>query len=120
MLKRYWILEVAWGRGTLKILQSCKEAGLPEPEFIEQDGGIMVTLFKDRYNKEGLKKIGLSDRQIRAMLYMAEQGELTNSKYQKLNAVGKTVATEELQDLVEKNLIIQAGTKGRGSKYLLK
>ena len=54
------------------------------------------------------------------MLYLAEQGKLTNFKYQKLNAVGKTVATEELQDLIEKNLIIQAGTKGRGSKYLLK
>ena len=62
----------------------------------------------------------LNERQIKAMLYLAEQGKLTNFKYQKLNAVGKTVATEELQDLIEKNLIIQAGTKGRGSKYLLK
>ena len=51
---------------------------------------------------------------------MTEQGKLTNAKYQELNAVGKTAATEELQDLMEKGLIIQNGTKGRGSKYILK
>lgn len=36
-----------WGRGTLKIINSCKEAGLPEPEIIEKDGGVQVTLFKN-------------------------------------------------------------------------
>ncbi len=29
----------AWGSGTLKIISTCKEAGLPDPEIIEQDGG---------------------------------------------------------------------------------
>src|SRR5690606_17978185 len=36
-----------WGRGTLKIYNSCKEAELPEPEIIEKDGGVQVTVFKD-------------------------------------------------------------------------
>jgi len=35
-----------WGRGTLKIINSCKEAGLPEPEINEINGGINVILFK--------------------------------------------------------------------------
>jgi len=35
----------SWGRGTLKILNTCKEAGLPEPSFEEKDGGLIVTLF---------------------------------------------------------------------------
>lgn len=34
------------GRGTLKILNACKEAELPEPEIIEKDGGVQVTIFK--------------------------------------------------------------------------
>ncbi len=109
----------AWGRGTLKIVQSCKEAGLPEPEIIEQDGGILVTLFKDRYNEAALKKMGLNDRQVKAILYLVEQGNITNSKYQEINAVGKTLATEELQDLIGRKLITQTGSKGRGSKYEL-
>ena len=39
----------AWGRGTLKIIEACKQAELPEPEIKEEDGGIIVTLFKDCY-----------------------------------------------------------------------
>ena len=34
-----------WGRGTLKIINSCKEAGLPEPEIKEMNGGVEVTIF---------------------------------------------------------------------------
>jgi ATP-dependent DNA helicase RecG len=36
-----------WGRGTLKIFNACKLAGLPEPDILEKDGGVSVTLFKD-------------------------------------------------------------------------
>ncbi|WP_319590179.1 ATP-binding protein [uncultured Draconibacterium sp.] len=36
-----------WGRGTLKIINSCKEAGLPEPEIKEMNGGIKVTVFNN-------------------------------------------------------------------------
>ncbi len=34
-----------WGRGTLKIINSCREAGLPEPEIKEMNGGVEVTIF---------------------------------------------------------------------------
>ena len=31
----------AWGRGTLEILNTCAEFGLPEPSIIEKNGGIL-------------------------------------------------------------------------------
>ncbi|MBN2651853.1 MAG: putative DNA binding domain-containing protein [Spirochaetales bacterium] len=34
-----------WGRGTLKIINACREAGLNEPEIIEKNGGVSITLF---------------------------------------------------------------------------
>ena len=37
----------AWRSGTVKIIETCQQAGLPEPELIEQDGGFFVTLFKN-------------------------------------------------------------------------
>ena len=43
-----------WGRGTMKIYKSCREAGLPEPLIIEKDGGIEVTLYKAK-NAEKLR-----------------------------------------------------------------
>jgi ATP-dependent DNA helicase RecG len=109
----------AWGSGTLKIISTCKEAELPAPEIIEQDGGILVTLFKNKYSSEQLQKLGLNKRQVKSVLYILDNGSITNSKYQELNAVGKTLATEELKQLVHKDIIKQAGSKGRGSKYEL-
>ncbi|EIJ38797.1 putative transcriptional regulator with HTH domain [Galbibacter orientalis DSM 19592] len=44
-----------WGRGTLKIINSCKEAALPEPEIIEKDGGVQVTLFKKNQESSPVK-----------------------------------------------------------------
>jgi ATP-dependent DNA helicase RecG len=65
----------AWGRGTIRIIDTCKEAGLPEPEFTERDGGFLVTLFKDRFSEEELQKSRLNDRQIKAVLYVKEKRE---------------------------------------------
>jgi len=110
----------SWGSGTLKIISTCKEAGLPDAEIIEQDGGILVTLYKNKYSSDQLEKMGLNRRQVKAVLYLVENGSITNSKYQEINAVAKTVATEELRELIGKELIRQAGSKGRGSKYELK
>jgi ATP-dependent DNA helicase RecG len=109
----------AWGRGTLKIINACRAAELPEPEMKEEFGGVMITLFKDRYTEEQLRKMGLNERQVKAVLYVVENGSITNAQYQDLNSVGKTVATEELQGLIEKQVIKQAGSKGRGSIYEL-
>lgn len=110
----------AWGRGTLKIINSCREAGLPEPEMKEQDGGMLVTLFKDKYNESGLRKMGLNDRQIKAVLYVTEKGDISNAIFQQMNHVGKSTATIDLQQLVDLEIFDPPKTKGRGSKYSLK
>ena len=46
-----------WGRGTLKIINACKEAGLPEPETKEMNGGVEVTIFNPQLqeNSERLR-----------------------------------------------------------------
>jgi ATP-dependent DNA helicase RecG len=36
-----------WGRGTIKIIGSCLESGLPEPLIIEKNGGIEVTILNN-------------------------------------------------------------------------
>lgn len=47
-----------WGRGTLKIFKACEEAGLPEPQILEKDGGIEVTLYKVDISKELRRTFG--------------------------------------------------------------
>ena len=110
----------AWGSGTLKIISSCKEAGLPDPEIIEQDGGILVTLFRNKFSKEQLQKMGLNERQVKAVLYAKENGKITNKDYQELNDCSRNTASNDLSDLVQRGLFIPSDVKGAGAFYELK
>ena len=109
----------AWGRGTLKIVNACKDAGLPEPEINEQDGGIIVTLFKYKYSVEQLKKMGLNERQIKAIEYVKENGKITNKIYQKINDCSRNTATNDLRDLIKKKILNKSGKTGAGSYYYI-
>jgi len=109
----------SWGRGTLRIIDTCKEAGLPDPELAERDGGFLVTLFKNNLTEEQLKKIGLNQRQVKAALYVKEKGKITNNEYQELNKTGKSVTIEDLRILVEKHIFLRVGATGRGTYYEL-
>jgi ATP-dependent DNA helicase RecG len=121
----FQILEVAvyidsWGRGTLKIYKSCLESELPEPEINALDGGVIVTLFKNHLDEVQLRKMGLNNRQVKAVAFVKTNVFISNSDYQKLNEVGKTTATQELSELAKLDVFTAPTAKGRGAKYSLK
>jgi ATP-dependent DNA helicase RecG len=109
----------AWGRGTLKIINACNEAGLPEPEMKEQDGGMLVTLFRDMLTEDRLRKKGFSERQVKAILYVKENRRISNAEYQKLFGVARNTASIELKKLVETGFLKSSGAKGAGAFYTL-
>lgn len=109
----------SWGRGTIKIVDMCVAAGLPKPVYECAASDFQLEFRKDIYNDIFLKQLGINERQIKAVLYAKKHGEITNSIYQEINSIGKTVATEELSKIVDKGLLKQAGSKGRGSKYVI-
>jgi len=108
----------AWGRGTIKIIDSCKAAELPEPELIERDGGFLVTLFKNNFTEEQLIKLGLNQRQIKAVLYVKEKGKITNSEYQSINEISARTASRELENLKQISIFKKFGDK-KGAYYEL-
>jgi len=73
------------GSGIGRIMDSLKLQGLPEPEFKEEMGGFSVRFYKDIYNEENLRKMGLNERQIKAVMYVKEKGKITNKDYIKLS-----------------------------------
>ena len=109
----------SWGSGIMKIINSCKAAGLPTPELNEKEGGFIVTLFKDRFSAEQLQQLGLNDRQIKAVLYVKGKGKITNSEYQTLNLVSKRTATNDLSELADKYKLVNNVGFGAGSFYEL-
>lgn len=110
----------SWGRGTLKIYDACRDAELPEPEIKEFQGGFLVTLFKDNLTKEQLIKIGLNERQLKAVVFIQDKGKITNKDYQLLNDCSRNTASNDLADLVQKKILVPSDVKGAGAFYQLK
>ncbi|MEW6041468.1 MAG: helix-turn-helix domain-containing protein, partial [Elusimicrobiota bacterium] len=109
-----------YGSGIQRIISACKEAGIPQPTFEEKFGGFIVEFRKDIYTEEYLKKLGLNERQIKAVMYVKEKEKITNKDYLELTNISRITASRELQDLVEKNVLKKIGKVGKGTKYILK
>jgi len=105
--------------GTVRMIQWMKEAGLPEPEYKEEMGGFSVYFYKDIYTEENLRKMGLNERQIKAVMYVKGSREITLSAYKGiLPGVSEKTLYRDLQDLVDRKLLRQIGDK-KGRKYEL-
>lgn len=112
-----WIEQ--WGSGIDKMRRACMKAGLPEPHF-EEHQGFRVIFRKDIYTEEYLRNLGFKERQIKAVMYVKEEGKITNKEYQQLAEVSWITASRELQNIVEKGIFQMLGKVGKGTKYVLK
>lgn len=109
----------SWGRGTIKIIEACEEAALPEPILKEEQGGFLSKIFKTRFAEKQLAKMGLNERQIEALNYIKTNGRITNKQYQELFQISRETATRDLGVLTEKQILKGSGVKGAGSYYEL-
>ncbi len=105
-----------WGTGTTRIVEWCREQELPEPDYVE-DGGFRVVFLKDPFSPERLRAIGLSERQVQAVLHVRVHGSIGNKEYQKLAGVKERTATADLGELAEKGVLERVGSTGRGTRY---
>ena len=107
------------GTGVLDVLAKCREAGLPEPDFVQDGDQFTVTLWRDALTPARLDQLGLNERQRQAIEFLRKKPRLTNMDYQKLNAVARTTAKRDLEELVQWGLLELSGS-GRGAHYRLK
>jgi len=98
--------------------KACIKSGIPEPKF-EEHQGFRVIFRKDIYTEEYLQKIGLNERQIKAVMYVKEKGKITNKEYQGVCNISERTATRDLSNLVSLGLFMQMGVTGKGTEYIL-
>ena len=108
----------SWGRGTIKIMEKCQEQGLPEPDFEEDYGVMKVVFYKDKFTEDNLRKLGISERQIKAVMYVKGKGKIMNKEYRELTGLSDEGARLDLIELSKRNLIQPIG-KGRSAHYIL-
>ncbi len=108
----------SWGRGTLKVLQECKNHGLPEPKIINHSGGFEITIFNEVFTDKYLDGLGLNDRQKQAVQYIKENEFITSGIYQTEINTTKSSAGRDIDELIELEVIKSKGT-GRATKYFI-
>jgi len=106
------------GSGTERMIELCREAGLPEPTFELRAGSFIITLWRDWLTNEALAALGLNDRQAKAVAHVKRHGRISNADYQQLAATTRKTATRDLDGLVVKGVFARIGEK-RGSHYVL-
>lgn len=109
-----------WGTGTTRILEWCREAGLPEPEFREEAGGFRVVFLKDPFTPERLRAMGLNERQVKAVLHVKQHGSIGNKEYQQITGASKPTVTRDLDAMVRLGILTREGGRGRAVRYRIK
>lgn len=101
------------------MIEACRRQGLPEPEFSADGGVFQVTFTNAPCTEERLRKLGLGERQVKAVLWTREKGRITNTEYEELGGVPRRTATRELSDLAERGILEHVGRTGKGTAHVL-
>lgn len=107
------------GSGTQRMIDLCREASLPEPQFELRAGSFVITLWRDWLTEKVLAEYNLNERQKQAINYLKVNRQITNSQYQGNFSVAKRTASLDFKELVAIGLIEKAGSTGKGVYYRL-
>ena len=108
-----------YGSGIARIINALKKQNLPEPEFKEEFAGFSVYFHKEKSDTDYSFLKDLKERQIKALLYIKENGSIGNKEYQELYQVSKRTATNDLTELLDKNILEKSTFNGKVKDYIL-
>jgi predicted HTH transcriptional regulator len=106
------------GSGTQRMIELCRNAQLPEPQFEHRSGSFVVTFWRDWLTAKMMVELGLNDRQMQAMTLLKSKGSITNAEYQTITGTTRATAKRDLEGLAVKGIVRLTGS-GRGSYYEL-
>lgn len=108
-----------WGTGTNDIIRMCLDWGLPEPLFEEVAGSLVVTFRKSKLTEENIEKLGLTERQKKAVEYLRKNKKITSKIYAKMFGITERTARNDMHDLIAKKVIEKKGVSDKTAYYVL-
>jgi ATP-dependent DNA helicase RecG len=107
------------GSGTQRMIELCRDAGLPAPDFELRGGSFVITLWRDWLTDEVLAGLNLNERQLHAVTHVKLHGRITSGEYQQITGVIPRTAARDFHDLSGKGLLTKVGRTGRSAHYVL-
>ena len=108
------------GSGTIEMVEQCKAQHAPEPEFVLiRNKEFRAILPRDFLTDQVLNRMGLNERQIKAIRLVKERGYISLSDLQSVyEEITRKTLYRDLQSLVVKGIIKAQGDR-KGRKYSL-
>ncbi len=106
------------GTGTTDMIADCLDAGLPEPDFEQRGPHFVVTVWRDWLTDAVIFSLGLNERQILGLKALKIEQQITTMQYQDLAGCSRRTAARDLDDMLEKGIILRQGA-GRSAHYVL-
>jgi ATP-dependent DNA helicase RecG len=107
-----------FGSGTTKMIRVCRERGVPEPEFCEQDEDFMVTFRRSSVNVLLDQPQLLNERQKQAIEYLKTHESITTLEYVRLVRCHERTARKDLAELIRLNVVDKNGM-GKLTRYII-
>jgi len=107
-----------FGSGTTKMIRVCRDLGVPEPEFHEQDEDFMVTFRRSSVNVLLDQPDLLNERQKLAIEFLKTHESITTLEYIRVANCHERTARKDLADLVRLNVVVKQGL-GKLTRYTI-
>ncbi|MFA5800492.1 MAG: ATP-binding protein [Candidatus Peribacteraceae bacterium] len=107
------------GSGILDMIALCKEAGLPDPEFRQDGGQFVQTIWRDWLTNERMGELGLNKRQKDAVEFVRKYRRIFTKNYMELAGITDRTALRDLDVLVAKGVFEKVGVTGRTTHYVI-
>lgn len=107
-----------FGSGTTKMIRVCRERGVPEPEFLEQDEDFMVTFRRSSVNVLLDQPQLLNERQKQAIEYLKIHESITTLEYVNHIRCHERTARKDLAELIRLNVVVKVGM-GKLTRYVI-
>lgn len=98
-----------FGTGIRRMIDECRNAGLPEPEF-ESYGDSFRTVFRKAVPVEQrIAGLSLNERQLVGLRHLQHEGRITKQQYMRLTSATEVTAKRDLAELVNQGILVRKG-----------
>jgi predicted HTH transcriptional regulator len=100
------------------MIDFCRKADLPEPDFEQRGGQFVVTIWRDWLTDAVMAGLGLNERQKKIIIFLKTHAKISNTECQNLTGSGRKTASRDLEDLANAAIVTRVGER-RGAHYVL-
>lgn len=114
---RMYVIE-GWGTGIRRMIDACKEYGVPEPVLTEVGTDFRVEFFRKKFSvrteRTDSRTDDVTQRQKQILMLIRENPEVSTTTMAKALSCSRSTISEAIKELKNKKIIVRVGSDRKG------